>query len=79
MQQTKKLYAMKCAACHEGGGLGPELDGIAKSQTMPSGKPATEENLRNRILKGSDQMPAFDGDLTKEQVDALIDYLRTPK
>ncbi|HKM91877.1 MAG TPA: cytochrome c [Candidatus Acidoferrales bacterium] len=80
-EQGKVLYDMHCAACHEDTKLDlakkpPKLDGIFERRSLPSGAPATEEQVRKTILEGRGIMPPFGQSLSKEDVDDLVAYLR---
>ncbi|MBZ5563886.1 MAG: cytochrome c [Acidobacteriia bacterium] len=83
----EKIFHSNCAMCHNADStkdkLGPGLQGLFKNKELPkSHKPATEENVRTQIEKGSPHakpmgMPAFKGKLTPSQIDDLIAYLKT--
>lgn len=71
--QAKQLYAANCASCHgetAKGGVGPDL-------TISSYKYGKDKaNLVKSILEGRPNgMPGFSGQITKEQSEALADYL----
>jgi cytochrome c5 len=55
----------------------PRLDGLFRKPTFPSGAPATDDELRNVILHGRGIMPAFEGTLSDDDVNALIQYMHT--
>lgn len=70
----EELYDAGCARCHGGegtGGIGPAI-GTADSNTALA---LTDEMIRGVIRVGPGRMPAF-GELTDEQVDSLVVYLR---
>jgi len=76
-----EVFADRCAFCHYSdstdGKVGPGLKGILQRETLPtSGWPATEENLRRQLKTPFEAMPAFE-DLTPEQVDAVVVYLKS--
>jgi hypothetical protein len=51
--------------------------GLFKGAKLPdSGLPVTEENIRQRIINGSDKMPPF-RHLPDEDLKDLIDYLKS--
>jgi mono/diheme cytochrome c family protein len=81
--------AAGCAGCHtftpagSNGTIGPNLNDLkSAAEKFAKGKPP-EEYVRESILKPdafvvpgfSNSMPSFDGRLTDQQVQALIDYL----
>ncbi|MFY9904367.1 MAG: cytochrome c [Terriglobales bacterium] len=75
------LYDNNCAECHENPQPDlhkqpPNLHGMFRRGTLPSGAPATSAQIRTTILEGRGTMPAFDGRLREEDVDNLISYLR---
>ncbi len=71
-----EIYTAKCAMCHgdkrQGvSGLGPEL-------TPESLTPLDYTEIRDAILNGRSgtAMPPFKGTLTREEVDALVQYIK---
>jgi mono/diheme cytochrome c family protein len=83
-QQTegKHLYSARCAHCHEDNDLAlkkvpPDLHGVFRRSTLPSGAPATDAQVRQQILAGKGLMPGFAGRFTDEQMSALLAYLHT--
>jgi hypothetical protein len=76
----KKLFEANCAACHfhdrKDKKVGPGLAGLFNTSKLPdSGLPVTEENVRERIVKGGDKMPPFKH-LNEEELKGIIDYLK---
>ena len=79
-RQGRVLFAMHCEACHEGEHpelhkQPPKLVGLFQKQTLPSGAPATDAEVRKTIIEGRGTMPAFDQRLSEKEVDDLIKYL----
>jgi cytochrome c5 len=79
-QSGKKLFAANCSGCHFADRrdvkVGPGLLGLFKSPKLPqSGQPATEENVRRRIVNGGDKMPPFKH-LKADELKAIVDYLK---
>lgn len=75
------LFSANCSACHfpdrKDQKVGPGLLGLFTNPKLPqSGMPATEENIRRKIINGGDKMPPFKH-LTKEELKAIVDYLKT--
>jgi mono/diheme cytochrome c family protein len=67
----RKLFATNCSWCHDGYGMhagkGPKLAGTAM----------TEQQVYKRIAKGkSGAMPGFEKTLSKEQIQALAEYIK---
>jgi mono/diheme cytochrome c family protein len=78
----KHLYEVRCAHCHRDNDLAlkkvpPDLHGVFKSSTLPSGAPATDPEVERVVLAGKGMMPAFSGRFTQEQISALLAYLHT--
>ncbi len=81
-QEGKHLYAVRCAHCHEENDLAlkkvpPDLHGVFKRATLPSGAPASDTEVQRVVLSGKGLMPSFAGRFTEEQMKALIAYLHT--
>ena len=67
------IYEANCQRCHRAdgtGGRGPSLVGIAADQPDP------QEQI-NQIIAGGRGMPAFGERLTTDEIDAVVDYIRT--
>jgi cytochrome c2 len=80
----EELFDLHCAACHETSHPDlkkqpPKLEGLFRAKTLPSGAPATDEQVRNTIIEGLRTMPAFQGRLSVTDVNDLIHYLHTLK
>lgn len=77
----QSVFGSKCASCHLATSvetkIGPGLKGLFKRRRLPSGRPATVRNVVEKIRGGGGGMPAFAGDLSDEQLTALVDYLKT--
>jgi mono/diheme cytochrome c family protein len=78
----KLNYDNHCAQCHEAENLQllkppPKLDQLFHRQSLPSGAPVTEAEIRKVILEGRGTMPSFDQKLDKQQMDDLLKYLHT--
>jgi mono/diheme cytochrome c family protein len=78
----KHLYEVRCAHCHEDNDLAlkkvpPDLHGLFKKKTLPSGIAATDEAVEQNVLKGRGMMPGFAGRFDQEQMAALLAYLHT--
>lgn len=76
----KHLYEVRCAHCHEDNDLAlkkvpPDLHGLFRKQTLPSGLPATDAAVRANVLNGRGLMPGFAGRFDEEQMADLLAYL----
>jgi len=71
-------YKAKCAMCHGANG-----EGKAAMKTQDFASPEVQKmsdaDLTDTITKGKGKMPAYDGKLTKEQIDGLVKWIRTLK
>jgi len=81
-QRGAILFAMHCSPCHEAMNpqlkvQPPSLRGLFASKSLPSGAPATDEQVRRTIIGGRGIMPAFDQHLTKDDVNSIVKYLHT--
>jgi mono/diheme cytochrome c family protein len=68
----EEVYARSCASCHGGtggGGSGPSLEGVDERLTR-------DEHLEV-VRGGRGAMPAWEDDLTAEEIEAVVDYQRT--
>jgi mono/diheme cytochrome c family protein len=83
-RRGRELFESNCAPCHEAAKLDlkkqpPKLEGLFQSKALPSGAPATDEQLRKVIIQGIGTMPAFDQRLSQEDVDDLLQFLHQLK
>ena len=74
------VYERNCRACHDAENLKllkqpPKLIALFRHQTLPSGDPATDDQVRKTILGGRGIMPPFERTLDKHQIDDLLKYL----
>lgn len=74
------VYDRNCSACHDAENVQllkqpPKLSGLFHRKTLPSGAPATDDQVRNTILAGRGIMPPLEHTLEKKQVDDLLKYL----
>ena len=77
----EQLFKQNCAACHltdsTATKVGPGLKGIFTQTQFPvSGRPVSDDNFRQILKTPVSKMPPF-GHLSEEQVNALLDYLKT--
>ena len=76
-----QIFKQNCSACHHTNDtatkVGPGLMGVFKQTKFPiSGQLVSDDNFRQILKTPYSKMPPF-GHLSAEQVDALLDYLRT--
>lgn len=75
---AKALFAEKCAMCHGAdakGGFGPDL--TAAKYEYGKNREALAVSIGQG--RGNGKMPAFDGQLKREEIFALADYILTLK
>ena len=82
--RREELFQQNCAVCHEAPNpelkkQPPKLEGLFQRKTLPSGAPATDDQLRKTIINGIGTMPAFDQRLSSEDVNDLLAYLHELK
>ena len=81
IKKGKQVYEDFCGICHfstnRSKKVGPGLRAIYKRGKFANGKKVEDASMREWILKGGVDMPAFEDTLTKEQIETLIAYLRT--
>ena len=80
--EGKHFYQERCAHCHEENDLAlkkipPDLHGLFRKATLPSGAPATDAEVKRVVLSGKGLMPAFAGRFDDAQMAALLAYLHT--
>ncbi len=80
--QGKQLYGSYCIECHETNDISlptkpPKLDGLFHKPTLPSGAPATDDQVRKTIMGGRGVMPPFKAALKSDDIDAIVAYLHT--
>lgn len=66
------IYQQNCALCHSTdgtGGSGPSLVGVGDHHTV--------DELREIVQNGRGTMPAWEGELSAEAIDAVVDYIST--
>jgi mono/diheme cytochrome c family protein len=69
------VYEANCARCHGadgGGGVGPQLSDGTVVEEFPD---AADEVAV--VADGKGGMPSFDGDLSPEEIDQVVEYTRT--
>ena len=71
----------QCSVCHNADSeetkVGPGLKGLFKHAKLQSGKPVNEANVRAMINDGGNGMPAFSDQLSDDDKNNLIAYLKT--
>jgi cytochrome c2 len=81
VEKGASFYNTKCLSCHytdtEDKKIGPGLKNLFKKEKLPySGRPATEENIKQQLIRPALVMPSFTK-LTKQEMANLFAYLHT--
>ncbi len=71
----------QCSVCHNADSaetkVGPGLKGLFKMAMLVNGKPVTEANVRDFINTGGNGMPAYADQLSEQEKNDVIAYLKT--
>ena len=83
-KKVERAWKSKCASCHGQTGKGDTDKGKQLKivdMTTPAFQAKKDDELKKAILEGveKEKNHAFKDDLTPEQVDALVAYIRTFK
>lgn len=76
------VFKAKCAACHGASGAGDTGMGKAmglKDLGSADVQKQSDADLAGIITNGKGKMPKYDGKLTKEQIDSVVQFIRTLK
>ena len=76
------VFKAKCAMCHGADGSGNTAMGKKfglKDLGSADVQKESDANIAQIITKGKDKMPAYEGKLTKDQINDLVKYIRTLK
>jgi mono/diheme cytochrome c family protein len=78
----KALFEKKCSVCHASETsehrIGPSLKGLKEGKLPDAyGRPADHDHILKQIDGGGNGMPVFRNLLTKEQKEAIIQYVMT--
>lgn len=81
VQQGAEIFGSRCSVCHypnkSEAKVGPGFKGLFKRDQLPvSKKPVTAEAITSQLKSPVGKMPPFP-DLSSEQIQALIAYLKT--
>lgn len=77
----KEVFDSNCSVCHNADSeekkMGPGLKGLFTHSKLANGKPVNEANVRAMINEGGGGMPAFADNLTADEKDNVVAYLKT--
>jgi streptogramin lyase/mono/diheme cytochrome c family protein len=73
----QEIYYYKCWMCHNelAQGGAPKLAGLFKRPTLVTGAPLNDDAVRNQILNGSANMPAYKHVLNDADLNDLVSWL----
>lgn len=78
-QAGEVTFKAKCAMCHGPDGSGKTTMGQKlgiRDLRSPEVQKQTDAELAQIVTKGKNKMPAYDGKLTKEQIDQVVALVR---
>jgi mono/diheme cytochrome c family protein len=78
----QEVFVQNCSHCHYSDSgktkIGPGFRGLFDRQKLPaSRKPVSEVNVRHQLFDPYKNMPRMSEDLSKQQIDDVIAYLKT--
>jgi len=80
-EKGKAVFEDNCAVCHNADSeekkMGPGLKGLFKHEKLKNGKKPTDANVKAIINAGGNGMPAYSDQLTDEERDNVLAYLKT--
>ena len=80
-KKGKEVYDTYCEICHHSKSdakkIGPGLKGTYKRGKFADGKKVDDRSMREWVMKGGKDMPAFEESLTAAELRDLIAYIRT--
>jgi mono/diheme cytochrome c family protein len=76
-ERGREIFYYKCWFCHnEFSTTAPHLTGLYQRETLLSGLPVNDENVRNRIRNGGAGMAAYKYTLSEADLDDLVSFVR---
>jgi len=77
----RRSYNARCANCHEAyvdrPRNGPSMKDLYKNKYLPSGAPSNDERVRDAILLGRPNMPAYRSVMDERELADMMAYLHT--
>lgn len=70
------LYASKCAACHGKDGKGTPAGKSMGAKDLATEKSEPVQEIAEDIANGKGKMPGFKAKLSREEIDALANYVK---
>lgn len=87
-QAGEEIFKQSCISCHavgdEGGNIGPNLTSFGDRETLAGFIEMTDENIADWIkdpqsLKPANHMPQFGNQLSDDEINSLVAYLKEQK
>lgn len=76
-ERGKEIYYYKCWFCHNDFAEGaPKLVGVYDRGTLVTGRPATDEGIKEQIREGSAGMASYKYTLSEADIDDLVTFIR---
>jgi len=77
VERGKEIYYYKCWFCHNDFAEGaPKLNGVYQRGTLVTGRPATDDGIKEQIREGSAGMAAYKYTLSEADIDDLVSFIR---
>jgi len=76
------IYKAKCSACHAASGAGDTMLGKnlrLRALGSPDVQKQSDQELATIISRGKNRMPAYDRKLSRDQIAAVVQYIRSLK
>lgn len=76
------IYKAKCSPCHAASGAGDTMLGKnmkLRALGSPDVQRQSDQELANIISRGKNRMPAYDRKLSRDQIAAVVQYIRSLK
>jgi mono/diheme cytochrome c family protein len=77
-ERGREIFYYKCWMCHNEYTTGvPRLEGLFERSVLVTGKPVSEDNVKDQIRNGSVDMAAYKYTLGEADLNDLVAFLRT--
>jgi len=77
VERGREIFYFKCWMCHnEFAKQAPRLDGLFKRETMVTGNPVSEDNVKDQIRNGSPNMASYKTALSEADISDLVAFIR---
>ncbi len=77
VERGKEIFYYKCWFCHNDLAEGaPKLVGVYQRGTLVTGRPATDEGIKEQIREGSPGMASYKYTLSETDINDLVTFIR---